>query len=310
MALQLTGAFKEEALANLQAELPAVVIGGGLTAIDTATELLAYYPIQAEKTLARYETLLAERGEKAVRDAVRRRGAGASSTASSRTAPRSASERERARAAGEAPDLARLCREWGGVSIVYRRAMEESPAYRLNHEEVIKALEEGISFVEALEPDEAVPGRATATSPRCASCAAARAKSSSCPRGPASSRPGRRRTSPTRRSSRARFRSTRSGASSSPTGPSRRRGRLDPLEPAPGRRRGRLLHGLRARRKVRDVLRRQPPRLQRQRRQGDGLGQERLPRDRGGGRSRAAAPRPVRAGRPNGTPSANGSTTP
>ena len=35
--------------------------------------------------------------------------------------------------------------------------MEESPAYRLNHEEVIKALEEGISFIETLEPEEAVP---------------------------------------------------------------------------------------------------------------------------------------------------------
>jgi len=45
----------------------------------------------------------------------------------------------------------------GGVSIAYRRTMEESPAYRLNHEEVIKALEEGISFIEGLEPDEAVP---------------------------------------------------------------------------------------------------------------------------------------------------------
>ena len=35
--------------------------------------------------------------------------------------------------------------------------MEESPAYRLNHEEVVKALEEGISFIEGLEPEEAVP---------------------------------------------------------------------------------------------------------------------------------------------------------
>ena len=34
--------------------------------------------------------------------------------------------------------------------------MEEAPAYRLNHEEVIKALEEGISFIEGLEPSEAV----------------------------------------------------------------------------------------------------------------------------------------------------------
>ena len=51
MALQLTGAFKRDALPNLQARLPAVVIGGGLTAIDTATELMAYYPLQVEKTL-------------------------------------------------------------------------------------------------------------------------------------------------------------------------------------------------------------------------------------------------------------------
>ena len=46
-----------------------VVIGGGLTAIDTATELLAYYPLQVEKFLARHETLVAERGEAAVRAA-------------------------------------------------------------------------------------------------------------------------------------------------------------------------------------------------------------------------------------------------
>ena len=59
MALQLTGAFKRDALPNLQARLPAVVIGGGLTAIDTATELMAYYPLQVEKTLTQYETLVA-----------------------------------------------------------------------------------------------------------------------------------------------------------------------------------------------------------------------------------------------------------
>ena len=47
--------------------LPVVVIGGGLTAIDTATESLAYYPVQVEKFLSRYETLAAERGEAAVR---------------------------------------------------------------------------------------------------------------------------------------------------------------------------------------------------------------------------------------------------
>ena len=35
--------------------------------------------------------------------------------------------------------------------------MVDSPAYRLYHEEVIKALEEGIAFVENLNPIEAIP---------------------------------------------------------------------------------------------------------------------------------------------------------
>src|SRR5213076_2387324 len=67
MALQLTGAFKRDSLANLQVRLPALVIGGGLTAIDTATELFAYYPVQVEKILDRYATMCEEMGEATVR---------------------------------------------------------------------------------------------------------------------------------------------------------------------------------------------------------------------------------------------------
>ena len=66
MALQLTGAARKDSVANMQVRLPAVVVGGGLTAIDTATESLAYYPVQVEKFLARYEALCAEKGEAAV----------------------------------------------------------------------------------------------------------------------------------------------------------------------------------------------------------------------------------------------------
>src|SRR6185369_16261867 len=58
MALQLTGAAKPDSLANLQVRLPVVVIGGGLTAVDTATESLAYYVVQVEKFLVRYEALV------------------------------------------------------------------------------------------------------------------------------------------------------------------------------------------------------------------------------------------------------------
>src|SRR5476649_642731 len=67
MALQLTGAAKRDSIANMQMRLPVVVIGGGLTAIDTATESLAYYVVQVNKFLERYEALAAEIGENAIR---------------------------------------------------------------------------------------------------------------------------------------------------------------------------------------------------------------------------------------------------
>src|SRR4029079_17617076 len=67
MGLQLTGAARADSIANLQVRLPIVVVGGGLTAIDTATESLAYYVVQVEKFLARYEALSLAIGEDAVR---------------------------------------------------------------------------------------------------------------------------------------------------------------------------------------------------------------------------------------------------
>ena len=57
---------------------------------------------------------------------------------------------------GEAPDLIALVRQWGGVTLAYRKRMQDSPAYRLNHEEVAKALEEGIVFAENLDPVAAI----------------------------------------------------------------------------------------------------------------------------------------------------------
>jgi NADPH-dependent glutamate synthase beta subunit-like oxidoreductase/NAD(P)H-flavin reductase len=156
MALQLTGAFKREALPNLQMCMPAVVVGGGLTAIDTATELMAYYPMQVEKTLSQYEALAAELGEARVRRMYDKEELElVDEYLTHGRAVRA--ERARAKQAGEAPDFIALVRSWGGVTIAYRKRMVDSPAYRLNHEEVIKALEEGIVFAENLNPIEAVP---------------------------------------------------------------------------------------------------------------------------------------------------------
>ncbi len=153
MALQLSGAFRREALANLQLRLPAIVIGSGLTAIDTATEALAYYVVQAEKTLARYESLVAEHGEDAVRAPFdeEERIILDEALAHGRALRE---ERERAAYERREPRLQELVDGWGGVRIAYRRRLVDSPAYRLNHEEVTKSLEEGVRYLELLSPVE------------------------------------------------------------------------------------------------------------------------------------------------------------
>jgi len=151
MALQLTGAVRESSVANLQIRLPAVVIGGGLTAVDTATEVLAYYPVQVEKFLSRYEALVYERGEDAVRAPF---GVEEALIADEFMAHARAIRAERAQAAAEArePEILSLLDHWGGVSIVYRRRLIDAPSYILNHEELTHALAEGIRFAELLSP--------------------------------------------------------------------------------------------------------------------------------------------------------------
>jgi NADPH-dependent glutamate synthase beta subunit-like oxidoreductase/NAD(P)H-flavin reductase len=156
MALQLQGAFKRDTMANLQVRLPAVVIGGGLTAIDTATELRAYYVVQVEKVRIRYQTMVAESGPEAVRARFNAEELGIMDEFLSH-ADAIAGERAAAAAAERAPDFNALLDQWGGVTIAYRKRLQDSPAYRLNHEEVEKALEEGVRFLEEASPKAAIP---------------------------------------------------------------------------------------------------------------------------------------------------------
>ncbi len=155
MALQLSGASKSSSLANLQVRLPAAVVGGGLTAIDTTTEVYAYYPVQVEKILKRYEKLIEVNGEESVRsvydseeieilDEFLEHGR------------QIRQERTRAAAADEKPNFSRLINEWGGVRLFYRKGIKDSPAYRQNYEEIHEALKEGIELVEGMSPLEAI----------------------------------------------------------------------------------------------------------------------------------------------------------
>ncbi|HSN38904.1 MAG TPA: FAD-dependent oxidoreductase [Burkholderiales bacterium] len=151
MALQLTGAAKTDSIANMQLRLPVVVVGGGLTAIDTATESLAYYPLQVEKFLQRYEILAREHGEMAARIAWNEEER---QIADEFLMHGRAIREERRQAAAEArpPRIIELLQSWGGATIAYRKRLIDSPSYTLNHEEVHKALEEGIRFAEGLTP--------------------------------------------------------------------------------------------------------------------------------------------------------------
>ncbi len=144
MALQLTGAAKKSSLANLELRLPVVVIGGGLTAIDTATEALAYYPVQVEKFLSRHEKLGRDLSSLCLTPEQE-------NIAKTWIEHAKLLRKERKKAS---PDILKYLQAWGGVTVLYRKSLQNAPSYRLNHEEVFQALQEGIQFVGELRPTE------------------------------------------------------------------------------------------------------------------------------------------------------------
>jgi NAD(P)H-flavin reductase len=134
--LQLTGAFKKDSIANLQIRLPLIVIGGGLTAIDAATESLAYYQLQVEKFLTRIEKLNIK-----IEDIYK-----------NEELEIAQEYIEHALELRKTNDKIAYLRSIGGVTILYRKNMQNSPAYKLNHEEVELAMEQGIYFAENIVP--------------------------------------------------------------------------------------------------------------------------------------------------------------
>lgn len=139
MALQLTGAFKENMFSNLQIRMPIIVIGGGLTAVDTACEAGAYYIEQIKKFAKRVAKVGKENfflnlneEEKLIAEEflMHHLELTKSSAATS----------------------AELLKKWGGVKILYRKKITDAPAYRLNHQELAKAFAEGIEFIENTAP--------------------------------------------------------------------------------------------------------------------------------------------------------------
>lgn len=149
MALQLTGAERKTLPSNLQLRLPILVVGSGLTAIDTACEALAYYPKQVENFAHHYQILCAKLGK----DEVEKNWNEEDKLISQEFLEHFFLIKT-ARENGE--NVTKLLQKLGGAKIIYRKKLQDSPAYRLNHEEVAKAFEEGIEFIENATPIEAV----------------------------------------------------------------------------------------------------------------------------------------------------------
>jgi NADPH-dependent glutamate synthase beta subunit-like oxidoreductase/NAD(P)H-flavin reductase len=121
MSLQLGAAYRLDSLTNLQIRMPVVIIGGGLTALDAATEAAAYYPELVKKIRLHYK----ENNSDAL------------------------TEEERS-------ILQELLenKEPISVKILYRSSLQQAPSYRLNHEELNLGLKENIEFVENITPNK------------------------------------------------------------------------------------------------------------------------------------------------------------
>ncbi|MDP2193827.1 MAG: pyridine nucleotide-disulfide oxidoreductase, partial [Alphaproteobacteria bacterium] len=147
MSLQLTGNFKNNSLGCLTVQMPIVVIGGGLTAIDAATEAQAFYIKHLETLTQRMNDLKA----KGVWDDFSQNLGAAEAEQLNRWqdhADQLVAAKMQAQEAGKAFNPIDLLHQWGGCTILYRKGMEQAPSLSLNPQEVKHAFHEGIFLLD------------------------------------------------------------------------------------------------------------------------------------------------------------------
>ncbi|MGX6960057.1 MAG: FAD-dependent oxidoreductase [Rickettsia endosymbiont of Pentastiridius leporinus] len=137
MTLQSGGAFLENSNSTMLIRMPIAVIGGGLTSVDAATESLYYYKAQVERFARDYEALV----DKSVLTVEHKE-----------IAEEFISHAKLFEKVKTSEELKRVFNELGGATIYYRGKLQDSPAYKLNHEELIYALALGVNFAENMQP--------------------------------------------------------------------------------------------------------------------------------------------------------------
>ncbi|MCC8398248.1 MAG: FAD-dependent oxidoreductase [Rickettsia endosymbiont of Labidopullus appendiculatus] len=144
MTLQSGGAFLEQSITNLLIRMPVIIIGGGLTAIDAATESLNYYKLQVEKFLKSYQLSVEKNGKKHAEQHW--------TNEDRLIAEEFILHAKLFKQAQNKQAIKQILDELGGVTIYYRGRLKDSPAYKLNPEEVMYAMGTGVKFVENMVP--------------------------------------------------------------------------------------------------------------------------------------------------------------
>lgn len=144
MHLNLTSPYSLKSChPTLSIELPVIVVGGGLTAIDAATEALAYYPLQVKNFTKQFHELPPDQQQKILQSPA---GALAQTFLNHAQEIISAEELQK--------PILPLLQAWGGVKIIYRNKIQSSPAYIHAHEEIEYALNVGVEFLENCKTQE------------------------------------------------------------------------------------------------------------------------------------------------------------
>lgn len=150
MALHLGDAAKFDSKTTLRIQLPLAVIGAGLTAIDTATEALAYYPHQVMNFYQRYQAIADQEGVNRATELL------AVDPVVAETFLKHGKilfdETQTALSENRQPNYLPFLNEWGGVTLYYRKRIQDAPSYRLNPHELKSALMEGVRLVEHATP--------------------------------------------------------------------------------------------------------------------------------------------------------------
>ncbi|MFY9589235.1 FAD-dependent oxidoreductase [Rickettsia endosymbiont of Halotydeus destructor] len=143
MTLQSSGAFLEKSITNMVIRMPIAIIGGGLTSLDVATESFYYYKMQVAKFFAKYELAVKKHGKSYVEK---------DWTLEDREiANEFVSHTKLFKNAKDFCEVKQIFNELGGITIYYRGNLQNSPAYKLNHEELMQTMAVGINFAENMQ---------------------------------------------------------------------------------------------------------------------------------------------------------------